>query len=112
LAKKRWLLEFTTTADRDLHALHDFIRQERPAAASRWLREVKRKVELLKTTPLAFEAIPETPELALPLRHILHGNYRIIYLVGEDRVSIIRIIHAARLLTHGLLGLEPPESAE
>ncbi len=110
MAKKRWRVEFTAAANRDLHAIRDFISQDRPAAAARWLREVRRRIELLKTVPLGFEAIPEAPEVALPLRHLIYGNYRIVYLVDDERVSIIRIVHAARLLTPGLLGLEPPET--
>jgi hypothetical protein len=59
--------------------------------------------------PFAFELIPEIPEIPLSLRHIIYGNYRIIYLVGDDRVSII---HAARVLTPDQLGLGPPAAPE
>jgi plasmid stabilization system protein ParE len=106
--RKRFHVEFTAGADRDLHSIHDLINQDRPHAAARWLRELQKRVNLLETMPLGFEIIPEAADLALPLRHVLYGNYRIIYLVTENRVSIVRIVHASRHLTPNLLELPSP----
>ena len=73
------------------------------------MREAKRRIDLLRTTPFAFDAIPELQEIGIDGRQILHGQYRIIYLVKRGRVRIVRILRAARRLTAGLLGIEPPE---
>jgi plasmid stabilization system protein ParE len=36
-----------------------------------------------------------------PWRQIIYGNYRIVYRIDENRVTVLRVIHAARLLSRG-----------
>ena len=55
------------------------------------------------------EVIPEEPEIGLEIRHLIHGNYRIFYLCARGRVTVIRIIHAARRITAEMLGLGQSE---
>lgn len=68
----------------------------------RGVRETHRLVRTLETVPLLFEAIPEKVELGVDYRHIIHGNYRIIYQVLQAQVIVVRIIHAARLPRPGM----------
>jgi toxin ParE1/3/4 len=42
--------------------------------------------------------MPEAEDAGRPWRHLLFGNYRIIYRVDENRVTILRVVHAAQLL--------------
>lgn len=112
MAKRRLPVDFSAAADRDLHAIHDYISLDRPSAARRWLRGIKRQIELLRILPLSFEMIPEAEDLELNCRHVIYGNYRVIYQVGESRIYIIRIVHAARMLTRAMLGLDPNGETE
>ena len=112
MARKRLPVDFSETAEQDLRAIHEYIARDKPKAAARWVREAKRRINLLRTVPLGFEIMPEMAEFGIECRQILHGRYRIIYLVKRGRVRIIRILDAARILTPALLGLELPESDE
>jgi hypothetical protein len=56
-----------------------------------------------------FEIIPEADQMGAPYRHLLFGNYRIIYQVAANEVDLLAVVHAGRKLTRALLGL-PPES--
>jgi plasmid stabilization system protein ParE len=57
--------------------------------------------------PLGFEVIPEADQIGAPFRHVIFGNYRIIYYVGAQQISVCRVIHAARMLTQRLLDRPP-----
>ena len=86
------------TAGEDAQHIHDRIAADKPMAAAKWYRGFARHARSLRQLPYRYEQIPEAEELGLPLRHIIFGNYRILYRVDENRVTVLRIIHAARLL--------------
>jgi plasmid stabilization system protein ParE len=53
--------------------------------------------------PERFEVIPEFGALRVEYRHIIWGNYRIFYRVQGNRVDIIRVLHAAQIVTESIL---------
>jgi plasmid stabilization system protein ParE len=48
--------------------------------------------------PYRHEVIPESEDLGIDYRQLLLGNYRTIYRIENERVIVLRIVHAARLL--------------
>jgi plasmid stabilization system protein ParE len=84
-------------------AIRDWIARDKPRAADKWARTIERKVRLLRSMPQRHEVIPEALELGVEYRHILFGNYRTIYRIEDDRVIVLRVIHAARLLDQSML---------
>jgi plasmid stabilization system protein ParE len=93
-------VEIGSSAKDDVQAIHDHIALDKRGAATKWVREFYRHVRSLRETPFGYEVIPEVDDLSIPFRHLLHGNYRIIYRVYEEqrRVLVVRVIHAARIL--------------
>jgi toxin ParE1/3/4 len=91
-------------------SIRDYIAQDRAIAAVKWVQEFQRRARMLASMPLGFEVIPEADQLGAPFRHVIFGNYRIIYSVGARQVSVCRVIHAARRLTKRLLA--PPPTLE
>ena len=96
--RKRYRLEIAEAAQKDVTATHDVIARDKPKAAAKWVRTFDRHARSLRYLPLRFEVIPEVDEVGCPYRHIAWGNYRIIYKVDDDVVTILRVFHAARLL--------------
>jgi plasmid stabilization system protein ParE len=86
-------------AHRDLQRIRDHIAQDSPKEADRWLRTLWRKAKSLSTLPLRCEVIPEADELGGQYRHLLVGNYRIIYTVEGNQVIVVRFMNAAMMLT-------------
>ena len=74
----------------------DYIAQDKPAAAIRWINEVFSKVEQLKSSPQIGRIVPET--LDNRFREIIYGNYRIIYRVELKQISILTIRHGKQIL--------------
>lgn len=103
--RKRFRVEITASAERDLRDLGDYIARDKPRAADKWVREISRQIRSLGSMPLRHELIPEAKELGVDYRHIVLGNYRTIYRVDGPRVLVLRVIHAARLLDRSLLNL-------
>jgi plasmid stabilization system protein ParE len=70
---------------------------------------MQQRVRSLESLPLRCEVVPEAVDIELPFeyRHLISGNYRIIYRVEETRVLVTRVIHAARLLTEEMLQEQP-----
>ena len=99
----RYRVEITAAAQRDAAAIRDRIARDKPRAAAKWVRDFARHARSLKTHPLRYEVIPEAGELGVTIRHVIFGNYRLFYRVADDRVLILRVIHAARLLEPRLL---------
>ena len=95
---ERFRVKASLKAQHDVARIHDCIAADKPFAARKWYRGFARHARSLQRLPYRYEEIPEADELGLPLRHIIFGNYRIFYLVSEDAVDIIRVIHAARAL--------------
>ncbi|HMM64710.1 MAG TPA: type II toxin-antitoxin system RelE/ParE family toxin [Mesorhizobium sp.] len=85
-------LEWTATAKRDLKDIVAYIWLDNPEAAKRMRDRLRASAELLKTSPYAGRpgALLGTREL------IAHPNYRIIYEIKGETVSVLTLIHAAR----------------
>jgi toxin ParE1/3/4 len=88
----------TPLAESDLEDYTDFIAQDSPERAQKWLREAWQLIFSLQELPNRFEQIPEAEELGEPLRDALHYSHRIVYRIDEQNrtVEIIRVWHSAR----------------
>jgi toxin ParE1/3/4 len=100
---KKYRVEITATAERDLCEIRDFIAKDKPLAAPRWIQRIQKQILRLQTMPLRHEVIPEAHDIGIEYRHALWGPYRTKYRVESDRVLVVRVIHGARLLDPALL---------
>ena len=103
---RRYRVEITSRAEHDIDLIQAVIARDKPGAASKWVREVHRQIRSLNSMPQRFEIIPEVENLNVEYRHIIYGNYRVIYRIRENRVNIIRVLHAAQIVTESML---PPD---
>ena len=74
----------------------DYIAQDKPSAAEKWINNVFSKVEQLKSSPEIGRIVPEinNPQF----REIIYGNYRIIYRIEKKQISILTIRHGKQIL--------------
>lgn len=96
--RKRFRLDISDAAKRDVAATHDVIVKDKPVAAARWVRAFDKKARSLRYLPMRYEVIPESEEIGFAYRHIIWGNYRIIYRIDDGLVTIVRVVNAAQLL--------------
>jgi len=74
----------------------EYIERDNPAAAERWVTTVFNKVKKLGTFPESGRTVPETKNKSI--RELIYGNYRIIYRVGKDTISILTVRHGKQVL--------------
>jgi toxin ParE1/3/4 len=90
VAKIIWTLE----AVRWLEDIHDYIALDNPTAAHKVVTGIYDKIQLLHAHPRLGQRYE--PVTDREVREILHGHYRIAYLVKtENRIEILGIFHCA-----------------
>jgi toxin ParE1/3/4 len=74
----------------------EYIAEDNPSAAERWVDTVFKKVEELKAFPERGRVVPEIDNKTV--RELLYGNYRIIYRLEGKRLSVLTVRHGKQLL--------------
>jgi toxin ParE1/3/4 len=92
MAKAYW----TRQAREDLRGIRKFIARNAPLTAAAYVRGIRRSVKRAELFPELGQIVPELGRL--DVREFLHGNYRVIYRIGEGRIDILTVFHSAQLL--------------
>ena len=74
----------------------DYIAQDKPSAAEKWIDTVFSKVEQLKSSPEIGRIVPEINDSQF--RELIYCNYRIIYRIETKQISILTIRHGRQIL--------------
>jgi toxin ParE1/3/4 len=74
----------------------DYIAQDKPSAAEKWIKSVFSKVEQLKSSPKIGRIVPEIGNEHF--RELIYRNYRIIYRIEEAQISVLTIRHGKQIL--------------
>ncbi len=90
MAKIIWTLE----AVRWLEDIHDYIALDNPTAAHKVVTGIYDKIQLLRTHPRLGQRYE--PVTDREVCEILHGHYRIAYLIKkDDHIEVLGIFHGA-----------------
>lgn len=95
--QKTYKVLLARLAQNDLAEIHDYIAADSPANAAAFVLALEEKVLSLTTMPERAPLIPENSLLGTRYRHLVHGNYRIIFRIHGDSVMVLRLVHGARL---------------
>ena len=85
-------VKWTLRASQNLEAILSHIHKDNPKAAQSFLAETLKKIRHLEEFPLMGRPgiVPQTREF------VVHKNYIVHYRVQEDRVEVLRVLHARR----------------
>ena len=95
---KKFRVEITQSAERDVEEIWIYIGTDSPVQASEFIAQLEYQVSTLERFPQRCPMIPENEILGTQYRHLVYGNYRTIFRLFERTVYILRILHGARLL--------------
>ncbi len=90
-------------AERDIWAAAQWIEDQSKSAAKarRWVRDIRGKVETLKTNPKRCPVYPDSEAYGEEVRLLLygkqHGIYRILFAIRGNVVHVLTVRHSARL---------------
>lgn len=85
---------WTDAALGQLEAIRDYHARTSPEYARRIIERLVKRSEQIKAFPHAGRMVPEY-EID-EVRQVLESFYRIIYLIKEDRIEVLAIIHTTR----------------
>jgi len=88
-------LQWSETAKDDLVAIRDYIAEDNAVAAKNWIERLKTKARNIVHQPLAGRKVPELARD--DIREIIEKNYRIVYRVQPDMVSILTVFESHRI---------------
>lgn len=74
----------------------EYIAEDNPDAAIKWVESVFNIIVDLKEYPESGRIVPEINKLNI--REIIHGNYRIIYKIRPEELSILTVRHFKQIL--------------
>ena len=89
-------------ADADIESIGDFIASDNPARAITYTDELLEACLGLGEAPFRFAVLDRFAHLAYRRRP--YGQYSIVYQVGSDVVTVVRVISTARDLDTALTG--------
>ena len=85
---------WTDAALKQLEAIRDFLSQTSPDYARRVVERLVKRSEQIAVFPRSGRMVPEY-ELD-EVRQVIENSYRIIYLIKEDQVEVLAVIHTSR----------------
>ena len=74
----------------------EYIAQDKPAAAEKWISTVFSKVEQLKSSPEIGRIVPEIKNNQF--RELIYSNYSMVYRIEKEQISILTIRHGKQIL--------------
>jgi plasmid stabilization system protein ParE len=87
-------LRWAAAALDDLDEIAEFIERDSPFYAASFVQELRTAARTLRTVGGRGRVVPEADDASV--REIFVKSYRLIYLVRNDEVTILAIIHGAR----------------
>jgi len=87
---------WTEKAEKQLDQIFNYIAADSPVYAYRTLEKIIERAESISRHPLKGRSVPEYERE--DIREVFLHPYRIIYLLQEDHIEIISVIHGARLI--------------
>jgi plasmid stabilization system protein ParE len=94
----KFRIEIGRSAEKDVEDIWDYLSADNPARAREFISELDRQALTLEQFPERCPSIPENEILGARYRHLVYGNYRLIFRIAESTVFVLRILHGARLL--------------
>jgi plasmid stabilization system protein ParE len=89
-------VRITPEAEADLRAIGDYIAQQAPDTARRFIRSLRTQIATLQTFPDRHGQAPEAELAGIELRQMIHGMYRVLYTCDAETVTVHGIRHGAR----------------
>lgn len=76
--------------------ISQYIAEDNLNASKKWVNSIFQVVERLEQFPRSGRIVPEIRQE--DFREIIHGNYRIIYKLEDEQISILTVRHGKQIL--------------
>jgi plasmid stabilization system protein ParE len=83
-------------AEEDLKDAARWQSQYSPDKAALWYFDAIEAIESLEKLPARCPRAPESSTFGVEIRHLIFGKYRILFLINDETVHILRVRHQAQ----------------
>ncbi len=90
---KKYRIDIKPTAESDLENRYQQILEESPQNAVSWYLDMISAIEKLDRLAERCPIAPENEDFQKGIRHLVIGNYRVLYWINEDVVEILHVRH-------------------
>ena len=94
---KRKRAGWSARARNDLYEIANYIANDDPLAALRWVEAIEEAAERVANFPHVSRVVPEIGKDTV--RETFHGKYRIIFVLHADAVQIITVFQGNKLIS-------------
>ncbi len=85
---------WTETSVNHLSSIYNYLSQNSPQYAQRFVERLIRRSEQIANFPLSGRIVPEFE--TKQIREIIEGSYRIIYYLKSDKIDILAVLHGSQ----------------
>ena len=89
-------IDIRPAAAREMEALVLRIGRNNPAVALEWFADLQRVIQSLENLPDRCSLAPEHKAFKEPVRRLLFGKYRILFVIRGEAVHVLHVRHGAR----------------
>jgi toxin ParE1/3/4 len=100
----KYQVEIAETAEGDLGEIWAYIAADSVDNATRFVLRLEEAIRTLEKLPHRCFSIPENNLLGTDYRHLILGEYRVIFRIAKTTVFVLRIVHGNRLLDNSFFG--------
>jgi plasmid stabilization system protein ParE len=95
---KAYKVYITESAEEDILDIWSYICNDSKSRAKKFIARIEIAIAKLKKYPYRCPVINESELFGVEYRHLVIGDYRIIFKIDSDNVYIMRLIHGSRIL--------------
>lgn len=89
-------VETTWNAESEAYEVYHHIAERSPQNAARWFHELRKAILCLEEFPERCALAPESEVFDEPIRQLIFGNYRCLFLMRGESVFVLHVRHGAR----------------
>lgn len=93
---KEYNVNIRPTAERDLEQRYLQIAEDSPENALNWYSGLIDAIEKLDLMAERCPIAPEDADLQQGIRHLIVGNYRVLYRINGDLVDVLHVRHCTK----------------
>ncbi len=93
---KPYKITFAPEATEEIENIFLYIAEDSPQNATNWYFSIYDKIQTLKIFPLRCPLAFESRYHDYEIRHLILGNYRVLYRIQKQTVQILHIRHGAQ----------------
>ncbi len=90
---KKYRIDIKPTAENDIESRYLQIALESPQNAVQWYLDIIEAIEKLNSLAERCPIAPEDTDIQKGIRHLILGNYRVLYLINQDVVEVLHVRH-------------------